>query len=374
MAGPYRFSIADWESRHILSDGWHALRYGSAITSAQEEGHLVNRYEHLKAEITGLERMLMSGSSGVSGDREKQLMARLASLHAEKRELDKRVKFVLVGQISVVLDREGLTYHLPFFKTTSVLFPAVAYSPSEIPHLLIVSPREKIEVTESILLFPEMSGGEIASLENRVETLGVSALVERVGGIATYPSLLSEETELPNLLETIAHEWFHQYLFFRPLGRSYGKDYQMTIINETVADIGGREIALGVLERYYPEVAAAKKMRALSPGSVERGTDFNKEMRRVRLRVDELLAEGKIDEAERFMEESRIDLSAKGYFIRRINQAYFAFHGSYGEGPAATSPIGPMLRRMRDRSGSLGNFIKLVAGISSSEQLTQLSR
>lgn len=374
IASPYFFNIAQWEIKHILSDGWHAIRYGKQIVSAQEDVYLVNRYENLKAEIAGLEKVLRSGSTGSVIQTERDLKARLESLHTERKELEEKVKFVLVSQISITLDKEGLTYPFPIFRDISLLFPAVAYSPSELPNLLIISPREKIEMIESILLVPEVSQNDINTLENMVETKGVSALVERVGGIATYPSLLSEETGLPNLLETIAHEWFHQYLFFHPLGRNYRKDYQMTIINETVADLGGREIAKAVLERYYPGIATEKQRQGSATGPGGQGIEFNKEMRSIRLRVDALLSQGKIIEAEKFMEESRISLARNGYFIRKLNQAYFAFHGSYGEGPASTSPIGPLLRQIRERSGSLGDFIKIVSQISSSEQLADISR
>jgi hypothetical protein len=148
----------------------------------------------------------------------------------------------------------------------------------------------------------------------------------------------------------------------------------MTIINETVADIGGKEIAKIVLERYYPEIAMGKGRRTPLQRQGATGIDFNREMRNIRLKVDDFLSQGKIIEAEKFMEESRINLAKNGYFIRKINQAYFAFHGSYGEAPASTSPIGPLLHRIRETSGSLGDFIRIVAAISSPEQLLNVPR
>jgi hypothetical protein len=45
-----------------------------------------------------------------------------------------------------------------------------------------------------------------------------------------------------------------------------------------------------------------------------------------RLTVDELLAEGKIDEAESYMEERRRIFWDNGFqHLRKLNQAYFAF-------------------------------------------------
>ena len=47
--------------------------------------------------------------------------------------------------------------------------------------------------------------------------------------------------------------------------------------------------------------------------------------------------------------------------IRKLNQAYFAFHGSYATGPAATDPIGGKLHLLRQRAGSLAAFVRTVA-------------
>ena len=57
--------------------------------------------------------------------------------------------------------------------------------------------------------------------------------------------------------------------------------------------------------------------------------------------LEGLLAQGKIEEAEAYMEERRRFLAANGHFIRKINQAFFAFHGSYATSPASISPGHP---------------------------------
>ena len=60
------------------------------------------------------------------------------------------------------------------------------------------------------------------------------------------------------------------------------------------------------------------------------------------------------------MEERRQFLDDNGYFIRKINQAFFAFHGSYATGAASVSPIGDQLQDLRDGSETLEEFIKTV--------------
>jgi hypothetical protein len=85
-------------------------------------------------------------------------------------------------------------------------------------------------------------------------------------------------------------------------------------------------------------------------------------MRETRLRTDELLEAGRIDEAEAYMEERRQIFLENGYPIRVLNQAYFAFHGTYAENAASVSPIAGELRKVRDDSDDIGRFIQRVRG------------
>ncbi len=79
--------------------------------------------------------------------------------------------------------------------------------------------------------------------------------------------------------------------------------------------------------------------------------DFNAEMHVTRVRADELLAQGKIEEAEQYMEARRKVFWDNGYQIRVLNQAYFAFHGAYADvpgGAAGEDLVGPAVRKLRE--------------------------
>ena len=91
-------------------------------------------------------------------------------------------------------------------------------------------------------------------------------------------------------------------------------------------------------------------------------------MRVTRLRADELLAEGKIGEAEQYMEERRAIFVRNGYQIRKLNQAYFAFYGAYnaepgGSATAGRDPIGPGVQRLRQQRATLGEFMQRVSRV-----------
>ena len=107
------------------------------------------------------------------------------------------------------------------------------------------------------------------------------------------------------------------------------------------------------------EVVDRESESATEPPA-EGAFDFTAEMRETRLTAEGLLAEGKIEEAESYMEARRQFLDDNGYFIRKINQAFFAFHGSYATGAASVSPIGDQLEELVDGTASLEEFLKTV--------------
>jgi hypothetical protein len=94
-------------------------------------------------------------------------------------------------------------------------------------------------------------------------------------------------------------------------------------------------------------------------------------MRKTRVQVDELLAQGQVDEAEQYMEERRRFFWDHGYHIRKLNQAYFAFHGAYADEPGqrGEDPVGPAVLELRQQLASLRDFLREVAGLTSFEAL-----
>jgi hypothetical protein len=84
-------------------------------------------------------------------------------------------------------------------------------------------------------------------------------------------------------------------------------------------------------------------------------------MRKLRLEVDDLLAKGKVDEAEALMDARRRFFNDHGIPIRRINQAYFAFYGTYAASAASSNPIGPKVDQVWERTKDVGRFLAVSA-------------
>jgi len=299
------------------------------------------------------------------------LLAELDDLYAQQGQLAPLAESVLQDQVSSVL----ADLHLA---AGGQPLPPVLYHVSPLPLALIVSPRGAIQEDANISLLSDLTMDQQAALEARVDrALDVSALVVPVGGIGTYPTMVMRTTSLPWLLETIAHEWTHNYLSLRPLGINYDTTPQLRTMNETTAAIAGTEIGRLVLQRFYPELAdslhsplqlVSLKRGPIGPGTFPPPFDFRFEMHRTRIRVDELLSQGRIIEAETYMEDRRQIFWAHGFPIRRLNQAYFAFYGAYADvpgGPAGEDPVGPAVRLLREQSPSLAAFINRISWMTS---------
>jgi hypothetical protein len=244
------------------------------------------------------------------------------------------------------------------------VFPPVSFSFTAPPQVLIISPRDRIEVQRYVLLRPNLSPQDVALAEEEAATRDISTLVTPVGGLATYPSMVPDSGSAEASLAAVAHEWVHAYFFFHPLGRAYWADQAMRTINETAAELAGNELGARLAHQLGfptdPSRLTPGSQAALSPRQIE----FNTSMRQTRLEVDRLLALGQVTEAEQYMEQRRLELNALGFGVRRLNQAYFAFYGSYAESPAGSSPLAAEVRSLRDRSASLGDFLRAIAQVS----------
>lgn len=368
---PYKYSLAGWEVSHFLDKWVHKLADLMPWTneaSREQRVGLAIEFFALGQRMRDLEhQLLLTGAADeqpASG-----LKGQAASLRAEIQEIKRRrekiqaiVEETIESEVSAVLSREG------FSSRVGVIFPPVDTVFSRPPGVLILSPRDRIHRQESILMSPGLGNDIRDQIEERIfQQDNLSALVESTSGLASYPSVVSESTDLHPAVVTTAHEWLHHWFFLQPLGQHFWDNPQMTTLNETAATLGGQ--AIGDLA--FTAMTGEPVVRdPLAPPVDEDsdGFDFDSAMRETRLRTEELLSEGKVEQAEAYMEERRKLMVANGRFIRKINQAFFAFHGSYATSAASISPIDNQLREMQSRSNSLEDFLKTVATFASHEE------
>ena len=373
-AYPYQYDLLKWELSN-LPDKWvHKLKNFLPWNSRSREERISDllRFFEISEEINSLEHQLLGLSRSAernSNGKAVELMDRVEELDKTRARLKPGAEETLESEISAVLEAEGISFGM------GLIFPPVDVALTSAPKVLVISPRHTIERRAEQLLEPHVGVQDIEALEEKILLeQDLSALVEGIGGIATYPSIVRHGLSLKHAVNTATHEWLHTYWFFRPLGWNFFDNAEMRTLNETAADVAGEELG----EHVYRAITGKPADRG--PSSDEESTeddtvdqdghrfDFSEEMHMTRVRTDDLLAEGKVEEVEAYMEERRLLFGENGIFIRKLNQAYFAFHGTYATSPASVSPIGDEVQQLRRITDSAGDFIKTVAGFGSYQE------
>jgi hypothetical protein len=265
--------------------------------------------------------------------------------------------------------------------------PPLLFHTTPLPYALIISPRSVIRQDDNISLDPNLTLDQMVALENQVEkSLDISALVTPIGGIGIYPTMVMSTSDLPWLGEVVAHEWTHNYLTLRPLGLNYYTSGQLRTMNETTANIVGHEVSLELQRVYYPEylpkpnpsedLGSKDNQSPAAATTLPPKFDFNKEMHITRITADQMLNDGKVADAEAYMEARRKVFWDNGYLIRKLNQAYFAFNGAYADSPgggaSGTDPVGPAVQQLRQQSKSLVDFLNRISQVTTFAQLQHL--
>ena len=372
----HTYGLVSWEFENFFDKWrhrvWTALPW--TPTSEADRRRALDRYVVLVDELRIAKDLLSEVSSENGSDQGNVSNAQLAvdRLIAERDGFRDGVEEFLEQAVADAIRSAEVDL------VGSFVWPPVDFRIDSPPKLLVTSPRDVIRRDEDVLIDPEISIDDIEKIENELaEVANISAVVLQTGGLASYPNVIPT-ADLERLLDVAAHEWLHAYLVFNPLGRAYFDGGDIRVMNETLADIFGQEIGL----RVYSEITGEPYVAPVRPETAMRNTesknpdgpdgsdsdeetgaddfDFNRFMAETRARTDELLEEGLMDEAESYMESRRIELLDHGHTIRKINQAYFAFHNTYAESPSSTSPIARYLWDLRDQVDTVGELVKLL--------------
>lgn len=378
LVGLRQFDFVVWEANAVLTKAEATLAAGHTYLDSETGKQLVLDYLALLGEIRTLEAQISNIYANPDIANPAVAAAPLQQEVTQKRarlsQLQPLAEAVMQEQVAAVLLDEGIGRF-------GHVWPPVQMHMTPLPLVLIVSPRDHVEQIYNIPLAPGLSVAEQEELETAVtNTIDRSALVVPIGGLGIFPAMVIETPSVNFLADVTAHEWMHHWLSFHPLGVNYAASPELRIMNETVASIVGTEVGEKVIARFYPEhvppppSSSPTQSPSLTPQSSPPPFDFRAEMAETRVTADRLLAEGKIEAAEFYMEARRRYFVANGYQIRKLNQAYFAFYGAYADTPGATGsdPIGPTLVTLRAQSPSLRAFMEQVASVTSLEELQAL--
>ena len=374
VGGGYIFSVTSWEIANA-PDKWLHMLYNllpGRKPSREERLELYDEYlsvtKKAQKEKDRLEGARIRGgttlASGASKESPLGTDDYLKELVRARERLRPKAEEAIESEVSATLIDEGLGSRF------GLIFPPVDLRFTEPPTLLIISPRDRIHYQEGVLLDPEIPVFERDELEKEVlASYDLSALVDNIAGLGTYPAMVSDQYTPRTIARTSVHEWLHHYFFFHPLGRNRLSSTEMFTLNETAADLAGRELGDVVFARMGGDLSISPSRYAPAE---DRDPHFTREMRGTRREAEALLAEGKVDEAEELMRDGWWRLAIRGYGLRKLNQAYFAFRGSYAESPGSLSPIGDELEELRALLPDIGAFVRSVASVGNHEELLEL--
>ncbi len=372
IVGQRSFDFVVWEVEALLAKGQAFLVEGQDYISIEERNSLVLEYLALVGQVRDLERqveIIYTNPDIPDPDSESSdLRRQIKLIRAQLEKIQPIAESILQDQVADILVDEG-------FDLLGTAWPPVQMHITPLPLILVVSPRDEIRQVYNISLDHGLTVTSQEEIESSVyQDVNHSALVVPIAGVGIYPSMIVERSNINRLSNTVAHEWAHHWLSLHPLGLSYAVNDELRTINETVASIVGDEIGVKVIEQYFPQHIPPDQLVSDTGSSDPVETeqfDINREMAQTRVRVDELLAEGSISEAENFMEEQRQYFWENGYRFRKLNQAFFAFYGAYADTPGeqGDDPTGPAILAIRENSVDLREFLDRMAPITSIDAL-----
>jgi len=181
------FNVARWELQHVPNK-WLYLAgrvFGRGL-SRSEEDERIARYLLLTARIAEVE-------NGAAADDEPRRREG-ARLRSEREAIENDVEAIVEGRLTAVLEEVGLDSSLPLFPDARWVFPPVDVEFDQPPAVLAVSRRDRIELVDRQPLRPGLALDAAVAREQAVEQEGtLSALVVRIRGAATYPSIVAAE-------------------------------------------------------------------------------------------------------------------------------------------------------------------------------------
>ncbi len=373
VVSPFRFSLFNWEVRALSGEINKASNDNDSLKA--DGPRIVVEYFDIMARINTEQQAIEAITTSVMSDDLTAHFSALLSLEERRDGIVKQAESALEYQLRSTLNYLDIFNQLDSLFNLKSTFPPIMLRLQEPPKLLVVSSRGIIERLTTITLNNDMSIDDISKLENAVSELDVSSLVVDLGGIATYPSFVANRYGLQFALSTAVEEWFHQYLFFRPLGFRYGLEEMgfnepeyIVIMNETLAGIVSGEVSDIIYNKYYATYyppASSSTVTTTTPAF-----DFTGFMHNTRFTVDALLAQGQINQAEAYMEQQRLVLASHGYLIRKLNQAFFAFYGSYAYQPGFENPIADNFKALRSKSGTLAAFVEQASKFVNPDELS----
>ena len=172
----YSFSIFTWEIKAM------AQNLGQQICSSDKE---ISGGEDLVAKYLMLGEHIKALNAETNATNKKEYQPEINDLERQQEALASSVEKIINQQISETLEEQGI--YQPWYKYTGLKtnFPPVDIKLETPPHLLVISPRTKIETIKTVLLDEDLSLDSMTAIEAKADRLNISSLVVDLGGLGT---------------------------------------------------------------------------------------------------------------------------------------------------------------------------------------------
>ncbi len=159
---PYVFSLAGWELGVIPQE--IKLSLSNQPGKIDDEIGLVTEYFQSTQQIKVLQTRIDATRAGQGKYELSTLEIELSKIQARQAASESTVEMILERQIRETLTEQGIFNPLARLK---INFPPVNFKLAKPPHILIISPRDRIESTRQITLESDLSLDEKKILRPR---------------------------------------------------------------------------------------------------------------------------------------------------------------------------------------------------------------
>ena len=151
---PYHFSVMKWELNTLVGEVRKVFSGQNIIDDGLYE---VNKYFANVEQIKILEMEIEATKAGTNQGGLASLEDKLDKLQQQNLEAVGTVERLLETQIRKELSRQGIFNPIYKYVRWEIGFPPINFFLGSPPHMLVVSPRDRIESIREVTLLPEMA-------------------------------------------------------------------------------------------------------------------------------------------------------------------------------------------------------------------------
>ena len=158
LARGHLYSLVQWELENFL-DKWlyraRLLLPGNSLDEEAEVALVLEHFQLVERErgLKGAIREARNSSQVDEGSSLDALEAELEQVEKSRGNMRDRVEEIMEGEIDSIVAKEGLVVG-GLIRSLGIHFPPVDFRLEQSPRVLVVSPRDHIEMIDGILLTP----------------------------------------------------------------------------------------------------------------------------------------------------------------------------------------------------------------------------